>query len=337
MPRRTNNLEIVTLFVSALLVAWPAHGAPAELDDAADHHVGLQGRYANGLADSWEWKLGSGRSAENLTGISAIGLVAAHRITKQKAHLDSAQRAARALLGAFDRGFRQRRPFTQDIEFLVAAGYIIDAYRWFGRIVGRHSAASFAEQVLARRAASGAGSLAGWDLASAIRAAVAVGRTDYARGLLSHAVEHRLRWDRADRGRAQLLARASLLWSLARLRDVVGLSSSEAQLAGELQRALIKAQRPNGAWLTDDGQHFSTQLTAYATIGLSAWSKRLSKAAEGGRRWLERVGSEDQKLIAGGRIWSAHYNLKERPEGDFYGAVQSEVLLALSSNSSSSH
>lgn len=309
--------------------AWAKPGAlGVDVEDAADHHVSAQGDYHGGLSQSWEWALGSGRSSKNITGIAAHGLLAAHRLTGLKEHESAALRAAESLIGAYDRGWRARHPYTQDVEFLVAAGFVIDAAKWFRVLSGRWDAGGYVDYVADRRSRVGQGSAAGWDIASAIRAAVAVGDVAYARGLLERLIQRRATWDRADSAHARELSHASLLWALGALRGRVALTGEQQRFAADVLRTVQAAQGPAGGWLTADGAHYSSQTTAYAVLGLAAWGQG-QRAAARGRAWLRRVALTDRRFFLGGLIWPAHYDRNGKPDGTFISEVQSEVLQAL--------
>ena len=316
------------LAIALSLLAPGARAEPlaVELEDAADHHVSGQGSYRGGLRNSWEYKMGSQRSAPNITGVTADGLLAAYQLTKLEEHQNAALRAARSLIRAYDGAWKTRRPYTQDVEFLAAAGFIIDAGRWFQVTRDRYTPAGYADFVSDGRKAGGTPELAGWDLASAIRAAIAVGQLAYARGLVAELVARRHAWDRAGGG--QLLARGSVLWALASARDRVGLTPEQRQLAESLVRDMVAAQRANGAYLA--GGELCTQTVAYAVLGLTRWPGGRAAAAKG-RAWLRRVAHTDQRFFAGGRIWATTYRIDGRPENDYNSEVQSEAMLALAS------
>lgn len=316
------------LVTGILTVGVTAHATPVkvEVEDAADHHVSAQGTYTGGLAHSWEWKFGSKRSAPNITGVAAHGLLAAHKLTGLQEHQDSAVRAARSLIDAYDRGWKTRRPHTQDIEFLAAAGFIIDAGRWFNVTRGRYTPAAYVDLVLSARKRAGIPHVAGWDIASAIRASLAVGQNSFAQELAAELVRRRSEWDRP--GKSQNLARGSLLWALAELRARVGLSPEQLHLAGSLVRDLSGAQRPHGAWLESSSGPICTQTTAYAILGLSRWSAGKPAAAKG-RAWLVRSALTDKKFFYGGRVWATTYTQAGLPENNFNSEIQSEAMMAL--------
>ncbi|MCA9666586.1 MAG: hypothetical protein KC503_13385 [Myxococcales bacterium] len=311
-----------------LLSAATANAAPlkVEVEDAADHHLALQGAFKGGLSNSWEWLLGSKRSSKNIVGINAHGLLAAHRLTGLQSHERSALKAAKALVAAYDGGWRNRRPHTQDIEFLAAAGYVIDAAKWFRVLTSRWTASSYVDYVIRRR--GGYRSLAGWDIASAVRAAVAVGEVNYARALLDRVITRRASWDVASNGNSRMLSRASLLWALASYKSRSSLDTRQQRFASALLRSVMAAQTSRGAWLSGDGKSLSTQTTAYAVLGLAGWPTG-QRSAKAGKRWLVSTASTDRKFVAGGRIWASHYKLDGKPTQRYISEIQSEVLQAL--------
>jgi hypothetical protein len=316
----------------AAIIALPGLGRADQLtveaEDAGDHHVSAQGHYRGGLPDSWEWELGSGKSGNNITGIAAQGLLAIHRLTGLGEHEDAAVRAGRSLLKAYDQGWKKRRPYSQDIEFLAAVGFIVDAGRWFQVTTGRYPAPTYADMVIEGRKRARIPQIAGWDLASAVRAAVAVGQVDYARALLAEVVRRRAEWDQAGVG--QDLARGSLLWAMAEMRQRAGLTAGQQRLAASLAADLAAAQQPSGAWLERPGARvICTQTTAYAILGLSRWA-RGKQAAARGRAWLTRSALTDKRYFQGGRMWATTYlNRSGQPENNFNSEIQSEAMMAL--------
>ena len=311
-------------------VASAAPPLAVDMESAADHHVAAQGRYQGGLANSWEYDFGSGKSGTNITGVVAHGLLAAHRLTGLQEHEDSALKAARSLIRAYDKGWNKRRPHTQDIEFLVAAGFIIDAARWFKLTTARYSPETYVNMVTSRRVKSGAPAVAGWDLASAIRAAVAVGELSYAKNLLAATLAQRSRWDREGRHGGQSLAHGSLLWALADVRDRAGLTPEQERFAAGLVRELVASQQKSGGWLDRAGGLLDTQTAAYAVLGLTRWSGG-AKAAATGRRWLRQVSLTDGRFFMGGKMWATTYTPTGKAGKNFNSEIQSEAMLALAS------
>lgn len=318
------------LVLAGVIALWPgmAQAGPVvvEAEDAADHHVAAQGNYRGGLPSSWEWKLGSKKSGKNITGISAQGLLAAYQLTKLEEHQRSAIQAAKSLIRAYDRGWRHIRPFTQDIEFLAAAGFPIDAGRWFRVTTGRYSPAAYVDMVLQGRKKSGHSAIAGWDIASAIRAAIAVGEINYAKGLLVELLRRQGEWDINKPGRD--LSRGSLLWAMAQLRDRAGLTPEQHRVAAGLRSALQTAQQSSGSWLGSPRGSICTQTTAYAILGLSRFKEGLSSAKRG-RRWLTRSAISDRRFYFGGRMWATTYTKSGSPKNNYVAEIQSEAMMAL--------
>lgn len=324
---------LTAALAAAVSLPAVALAAPLKVDveDAADHQVSAQGTYKGGLQHSWEYRFGSKRSGTNITGVVATGMLAAHRLTKLSEHQNSALRAAKALLAKYDKSWKRRRPHTQDIEFLAQAGYVIDAARWFNVLRRRWKAADYVDYVLSARAAGKSASIVGWDIASAIRAATAVGQPGYARGLLTRLIERRRAWDVAkDRQQAGVLSAASLLWALADYRRFSRLTADQRRFAESLERRVLAAQGKKGGFTTPDGSEYSTQTTAYAVAGLARWGGGKNKrAAARGRSWLRSVAVTDKQYYLGGRMWASHYDLQNRPSKTYVSEVQSEVLVAL--------
>jgi hypothetical protein len=319
------------VMVVAVGYATSAYAAPAKVDieDGADHQIAAQGTYKGGLANSWEWQFGTKRSGTNITGIVASGMIAAYRVTGLKAHEKGALKAAKSLIKAYDGGWRNKRPHTQDIEFLVAAGYVIDAAKWFHVLEQRFGSTGYVDYVLGARQRGKSASLLGWDIASAMRAAMAVGKINVAREMLQRLIQQRRAWDgNKDSAQATTLSAASLLWALGQYRSWRQLDSNEARFAASMLRRVIAKQSANGAYRCEGDTSFCTQATAYAAIGLNYWKsgKRASKRA---RRWLQSVGKRDRQFFEGGRIWASYYSASGKPGKRYHSEIQAEVMMAL--------
>ncbi len=319
-----------TAIFAVILFSFPlvsqAEPTAVVMESAADHHVASQGHFKGGLKNSWEYNFGTQVTGKNITGAVAWGLLAAHQLTGQDEHQRSALSAARSLIRAYDRGWKNHRPYTQDIEFMVAAGFILDAARWFKVTRERYTPAVYVDQMIQGRRAIP--TVVGWDGASAVRAALAVGENGYARGIMDELLRRRGEWDRADRGPGQGLARGSMLWALGELRDRVGLTEQQRRVALSLVRALSSAQQSDGGWREAAGGKLCTQTSAYAILGLSRWGQGRQAVARG-QAWLKAQSLIDQRYLQGGDIWATTYHTDGSPENNYNALIQSEVMLAL--------
>lgn len=254
----------------------------------ADLHLSRQGDYS-GYTDTWEWLIGTG-TGPNVQGISGTGLLAAYERTLDAAYLDGAIAAGDSLVARYASQVPSyaTRPYSQDVEFLVRLAtdsdepsYAVSAAEFYSRRTDNRTAIETADYYITARK-----SLAGWDLASQIRASLAVGETEYAAGIALRLVERRADWTDVPYGGwdATVVSHASLLWAFAELND-----SSFNSYVREIRDALLLVQADDGSW---DGGDYQT--TAYAILGLvsdgtakgaqnSAWAYlRDTQTAEGG-------------------------------------------------------
>lgn len=297
---------------------------PHLLVDAADHHVSAQGNYKRGSKSSWEWKMGSRVSAPNQSGINASGLLAVHRLSKEKAHLDSALKAASVLIKKYKSVWKNKRPYTQDIEFLANAGHIFDAISLFKRLKRQYRASEYVKHVLANRK----NAIGGWDIASAIRAAVICGDAPYANELLNQLIAQQSDWDKYDRKGSQYLAAGSLLWAISKLKMENRLTQHQTSFYRMLKRRIDRQIAKDGALKNPNGfvstQTMAYALIAYVNLGDKPTATRIAN-------WINRHALTDKKFFWGGKIWSSHY-LNDKASKSYYGEVQSEVLMALAAH-----
>ena len=296
---------LLTMLVSSSSVVFAAKpgGQQEALNDAltlgADLHLSRQGTYS-GIDNTWEWVIGSGSSGPNVQGISATGLLAAYERTGEQSYLDGAILAGNTLEARYDAA-PEDRAFSQDIEFLVRlsqdsgdGSYATVAQQWYANTTDAYDAEELVDYYIDTR-----GYLAAWDLASQIRAAVAVGETDYAAGIASSLFDSDFDWEDPWLGGWDY---GSLLWALRDLGDDSFRSHVE-----EMRDILLDTQEENGSW--DGGDY---QSTAYAILGL-ARPRTPGLAQIVSHAW---VFLRDTQTVAGG--WA--------PE---IGEVNSEVLMAL--------
>ncbi len=279
---------------------------------AADHHLFLQGAYDSywgppKIDNTWEWVIGTGWTGPNVQGISATGLLAAYERIGNTLYLDGAIAAGDTMVARYNAAPSQRT-WSQDIEFLMRLSqdsgddaYADIARSWYANTVDAFTAEGLADYYIDIRK-----SLAGWDLASQIRAALAVENVEYATGMASRLIERRADWEGVPYTGLDytISSYASLLWAFAELdnNDFNG-------YIGEIRDALLDAQGDDGSW--DGGDQ---QSTAYAILGLDA--DGTAKGAQD-KAWAFL---RDTQNSAGG--W-------ETPGGE-YGEVNSEVIMALS-------
>jgi hypothetical protein len=302
----------------------------------ADLHLDRQGTYSNGcdggygppavyeIGHTWEWVVGNESTCWNVGGISATGLLAAFERTRNHDYLEGAIAQGDTLAEKYNiivtddpEGAEwEDRPFSQDIEFLVRLSfdsrdwsYARLARNWYKIVTDNKTAEETADRYIDLRS-----SLAGWDLASQIRAALAVGEWRYARRMAKRLLERRAEWEGIELGEWDytMSSYASLLWAFDELR--FGLRDVHAAKR-EFRDLVLEAQELDGSWEAGD-----YQTTAYAILGLDAFEVRrrgrkgeIPKALGMAFTFLR-----DTQTQEGG--WSYP------PE---YGEVNSEVLMAV--------
>ena len=301
----------------------------------ADLQLSRQGTYANAcgasygppnvptIENTWEWEIGSGETCWNVGGASAIGLLAAYERTHNRDYLNGAIAQGDTLVAKYDiivtndpNGAQwEDRPFSQDIEFLVRLSrvshnhsYAKVARDWYGIVIANKTAVETADRYIDARK-----SLAGWDLASQIRAALAVGKWQYARDIAKRLLERRADWDGISYGGDwTILSYSGLLWAFAEIRfGGRDIAAAEREFRDLVLKAQVQEGLQMGSW--DDGNY---QTTAYAILGLDATTGRQHKVAKALGKAFAFL--RDSQTAEGG--WSYP------PE---YGEENSEVLMAL--------
>ena len=230
--------------------------------------------------------LGAGVSCPNIIGVSGLGLISAYERSGDLSILQDAVAAGQLMIANHDANPSQR-PFSQDLEFLVALSdasgdpsYAATATTWFGTITAQHPVpADRVDYYFAGRNADGVLTLAVWDIASTIRAAKAAGNIAYATGLADRIVAREADWkdlnplhrwdqcgDPAGCGPAgnkhafdyTLLGMGSMLWAI---HDLPGFAAKIT----EYRTFLIAQQDAAGSWDVGD-----LQITSYVALGLGA-------------------------------------------------------------------
>ncbi len=338
MKMNVKTLSILALLVLATASAFLAFadkpGGNREslnnvLVKGADLHLSRQGKYGNACGGSygpppvisidntWEWIIASGWTCWNVGGISATGLLAAYERTGDTNYLYAAILTGDTLMWKYktiaidDPAEWEDRPFSQDIEFLVRLSqdshdpsYANIAAEWYSIITDNKTAVENADRYVDARK-----SLAGWDLASHIRAAVAVGERRYAREMAQRLLDRRSDWENVIYGGYDytMSSYTSLLWAF---HELGGYGRDIAATIREFLRLVLDAQESDGSWESGD-----YQLVSYAILGLDAVQGNVRTALGKAFAFLR-----DTQTVNGG--WSYP------PE---VGEVNSEVLMALGS------
>ncbi len=204
------------------------------------------------------------KTQDNLYGLTARGLLAAYKVTKNPACLQAAVEAGKALLAIYKLN-PSGLPISQDIEFLVDLSkathdqkYSHVAKAWYANVLEKSP-----QDRVDDRLKKGNG-LAGWAVASDIRVAKRIKQKHYARALAEAIIARSGDWDKQDPDFGwyySFLGRGSLLWALHDLGD--GYNST----IKDYRSFLLAHQEPDGSWKRLGTQ--DTQVTAYVVLGLS--------------------------------------------------------------------
>lgn len=311
---------LFTLFLIIVLVApatvWAENNSVRQaLAKGADRMLSYQGAYG-GITGAWPWQVGTTGFYWNVQGISAAGLIAAYEGTKNQQYLDGAIATGDTLLGRYEAlvadGVQYGdRPYSSYVEFLAWLAresknqvYAEAAVKWYTIIPAFETAEALSNRYITVRK-----SLSGWDLASQIRAALAVGQKDYAKAIADEVVKRQADWVNIPYGGWDYTAESygSMLWAL----DQVG---AKQEVIDEFRKALLNLQAADGSW--DEGGY---QATAYAILGLSAnKGKDVKKALDSAASFLVSNQSAN-----GGWVYVVGAKAYEYAEED------SEVLMSL--------
>ncbi len=227
---------------------------------------------------TWEWIAGDGSSPTNIQGVTAQGLLAGALASGQKHSLatspyvsTSAIDAANAIIERLDAD-PTLLPYSQSVEFLSSlsevtgyAPYQAKAEDYYGRVMAAYpTGADVVAHYLPRN------SLAGWDVASQIRAALATGNSAYASEIAT-AISADTQWASVPyNGHLYTqMSFGSMIWALSEFKGSDWTSWQRSRSWN-----LLASQAADGSW----GEDFQT--TAYALIGLSlapTTSGRVSK------------------------------------------------------------
>lgn len=267
----------------------------------------------------WAWDATARHRSDNYGGIVAESLLAAYEQTGNKNYLDAATAYANQLVQRAQ-AEPELLPYKPDIELLVrlteVAGderYAKAATSWFGRVTAISPTGRDEVQRIAI-SRNGTPDILGYDVAQAIRAALAVEQFDYAKQMADAVLASRSQWLKNPGTVFGTISRAALL-------DALNLTDPKRYGAtiAELTAALAREQDPSGTWCMN-----ATQPTAYAVRALSNLGDQTAQqSASRGAEWLR--GS----MLKRG-AW-AHYNdgVPEPFVGDVISEVQAEALSAV--------
>ena len=225
--------------------------------------LSTQGPNSGSIPYNWEWIAGDGYYGNpNLQGITATGLLAAFEKTGNSVYLEGAKKAGNTLKARYAAAPNDR-PYAQDVEFLVRLAkdskdksYLEVAKKWYANVIRDFTAEANVARYITRRG----GSLAGWDLASQIRAADATGNKEYAKTMAKELIRRSADWVHVPSYGFDYttISYGSLLWALH------GIGNNHATIE-KYREFLLANQNADGSW---EGGDFQT--TAYVILGLDA-------------------------------------------------------------------
>ena len=269
------------------------------------------------LACSWEWEAGSGWAYPNTQSPTARGLLAAYAVTEKSKYLAGAVCAANRLVAYLDANPTER-PYSEDVIFLTEVSEASGNRTYATRAALYHkrtrtkfaTGALLTDYYISKRL-----SLASWDLASQIDAAVAVDQEDYARAIAEQLIDRRASWEGVlfyNGWDYTTIGRAALLSSLKPFEG-----KTIRKYRDEAIKSTLAAQAANGSWDSDDYQATGFGIAGLSTVPSSA---SVSAARTKGIAYLLTTQS-----TGGGWIYPAWagYPATEYPE------IDGEVLSAL--------
>ena len=326
MKKRIFRLAILLILalVMVLTISLPALANKPDgksvlnnaIDKGGDRLLATQGPNSGAIPYNWEWLVGDGNFDNgNLQGITATGLLAAYEKTRNKAFLDGAKKAGNVLKQRYAAAPTER-PYSQDVEFLVRLyqdtkdkTYLDTAKKWYTVVTVDFTAVGLVSRYLDTNARA---SLAGWDVASQIRAADAAGFKKYANDVAKELIRRSADWVNVPYGGYDYTngSYGALLWAL---HDIGGDFMFHTTI-DSYRNYLLANQGADGSWDSD------YQTTAYIILGLDAvkgWSKGTRDALSDAVDYLV-----DNQAAEGGWVYEGYGELPE---------VDSECVMALQS------
>jgi hypothetical protein len=295
---RTPQPLLLFLVVVLVLVLVPLPGSPpgpaeaggavglirAALQAGGDNLAALQnadGGWFFTVGDA-DCGLGAGVSCANTFGVTALGLVASFRMTRDPDHRAAVHAAADALVAKqaaalvcdSNPATGADRPFTVDATFLMEAAKVAGndglardyrraARSWFTCVeLDFPGGAGRADNRIDGRIGQGLDNLGEWDACLDIGAALALGHRAYAEAEALQVIARQADWDVADPQcpGCQWLGKGLCSEVMRPLGENAAIRNAVAAWTVDL----LAAQDPDGSWGQD------TQTTAYVVMGLHA-------------------------------------------------------------------
>ncbi len=266
----------------------------------------------------WTWVAGEGKTAPNMAGLVSLALLDAYEVSKKPIHLRAAQRYADGLLVDPLPG----PPYKSAVELMVRLyGYLDDpeyriaAIDMFERIQ-TFSSNGAAEVARIERGRGNHPALLGYDVAMAIRAALAVDERGYAFELADSVIAESGSWYRPSDDPVFTLVSTAALVSALEVLDRARYQKTIKRFRADL----AAAQGKSGSWCNN-----KTQPSVHAVLALM-YSPIASerRAARNGIGWLKST------LLRPGSLASFNDHMPEPFVGRVFSGVHAEALTALS-------
>ncbi|MBP9697936.1 MAG: hypothetical protein KBD65_01990 [Candidatus Moranbacteria bacterium] len=327
--------RLLMFLLSAFLLASVVSAQPF-LTCAADYHLALKGDYLNGTTNVtdfgvWPYVIPEldppTTTYNNVEGVTADGMLYATKALSDSSYGLATFSTANLLVGRYD-ATPTTRPYSTDVEFLTNvcefdsneylggnSAYCVKATEFYGRVTGQFpNPTALVNRYIIE---AGRGSLAGWDIASHIRAAWRSGWHTYAVGLVEEIMDRRVEWEHVPLGGYDYttISHGSLVRVMVEMYHVGDLDVSRYSDALLMAAALLPLQEVDGSWENDP------QVTAFVLLGLRSETTDMQiwhTAIVLGENYLENS--------AVNCAWV--YDTGSGTEG--YGEVNSEAIMALS-------
>lgn len=313
MMRRIAPLAATLALLVGLLPSAAVARTPGAVVDAATRYLAdAQGWYVGAtptdrglrrgvVRNAWEWQRGVGTASPNMAAIAASALLDAYEMRGDERLLDHALLYGMTLVNDFKESRSLTTPYRQDIAFLARLSAVTGdpsfreaASAWFLNLKGVSPEGDDEISRMLTLRPDAARTLAGYEVAFAIHAAVGVGDVRYASQLADGIWDRRVEWaaNAPVRDTWDLTSKAALVSAFVAL-DADRYGPAIDHWVAEL----IAAQGGDGSWLG------ATQPTAYALRALSqAPGSKARHAAGRAAAWLAKSMRTDGSWPSNARV-----------------------------------
>lgn len=270
----------------------------------------------------WSWKAQEGSVSANVTGLAALALLDAYRVSGDAKLLSLVRGVADGLLQSVASWSTENLPFKADIEFLARLGEMLGEEKY-------QKAARAAFAIVVQRSASGveeveriwqgrknsAPRLLGFDVALGIRAAVAAGERRYAYQMADQVLSRSADW--LPEGKPDRFGFVSIA-AMTEALEVLD-APHYAKVIDRYRQMLVQTQQKNGSWVFNE-----TQPSAYAALALASGTPEQREAWRKAIDWLKST------MLKAGSLATYNDYMPEPFVGEVISEVHAEALSALS-------